>query len=108
MLNLLFLLQSKGFGQTLKKISKTDKQDAITLSLCGTKMTPFQTIIADEALQQKRQKYKYVSALRSDKQAFTNRLHALNYDPNADKIVQKSLEAMIEFLETQSLLIYLQ
>lgn len=93
--------QSKGFGQTLKKISKTDKQDAITLSLYGIKMTPQPTVIADKSLQQKRQKYKYLSCLKSDKQAFSNRLHALNYDPNADKIVQKSIESMIDFLEVQ-------
>ena len=64
-------------------------------------MTPQQTIIADKVLQQKRQKYKYLSSLRADRQAFVNRLHALNYDPNADKIVQKSIESMIDFLELQ-------
>lgn len=93
--------QSKGFGQTLKKISKTDRQDAITLCLYGIKMTPIQTVIADETLQVKRQKYKYVSSLKSDKQAFVNRLHALSYDPKADKIVQQSIESMIDFLDVQ-------
>jgi transposase len=93
--------QSKGFGQTLKKISKTDRQDAIMLALYGQKMTPTQTILPDVNLQQKRQKYKYFSSLKADKQAFINRIHALSYDPNADKFVLKSIQEMMFFLDTQ-------
>jgi transposase len=45
--------QSKGFSQSLKKIARTDKEDARSLALYGQKMTPVQTVIADESLHQR-------------------------------------------------------
>ncbi len=93
--------QSKGFSQSLKKIAKTDKQDARSLALYGQKMTPLQTIVADESLHQKRQKYKHLSALKANKQAFGNRMHALSYDPMADKTVVDSIDEIIDFLDLQ-------
>jgi transposase len=93
--------QSKGFTQSLKKIAKTDKQDARTLALYGQKMTPVQTIIADESLHQKRQKYKHLSTLKANKQSFSNRIHSLSYDPLADKSVIESTNEIIDFLDLQ-------
>jgi transposase len=93
--------QSKGFSLTLKKTSKTDKEDAHLLALYGQKMQPLATTLPDENLQQKRQKYKHLTALKVDKQAFMNRLHALSYDPNADQMVVKSTQEIIDFLECQ-------
>ena len=64
-------------------------------------MTPLQTIVADESLHQKRQKYKHLSALKANKQAFGNRMHALSYDPMADKTVVDSIDEIIDFLDLQ-------
>lgn len=93
--------QSKGFADSLKKVAKTDRQDAHTLCLYGQKMRPEITVLADEKLAQKRQKHKHLAILKADKHAFSNRLHALNYDPNADKTVLKSTQEIITFLESQ-------
>ena len=93
--------QSKGFSQSLKKIAKTDKQDARSLALFGQKMTPIQTVTADESLHQKRQKYKHLSSLKANKQTFSNKMHALSYDPLADKTVTDSTLEIIDFLELQ-------
>jgi transposase len=93
--------QSKGFSQSLKKIAKTDKQDARSLAVYGKKMTPIQTLIADESLHQKRQKYKHLSALKANKQSFNNRIHSLSYDPMADKTVVESTHEIIDFLDLQ-------
>ena len=64
-------------------------------------MQPLSTILPDEDLQRKRQKYKHLTVLKVDKQAFMNRLHALSYEPNADKMVLKSTQEIIDFLECQ-------
>jgi transposase len=93
--------QSKGFRLTLKNTSKTDKQDARMLCLYGQKMQPAQTVLADVNLEQKRQKYKHLALLKSEKQAFNNRLEALKYLPNADKTVKDSLLQTITFFEEQ-------
>jgi|JI10StandDraft_1071094.scaffolds.fasta_scaffold183274_2 transposase len=93
--------QSKGFRATLKSISKTDKQDARMLCQYGQKMQPEATALPDVSLEQKRQKYKYLATLKAEKQAFTNRLDALSYLPNADKIVQNSLQETITFFDLQ-------
>lgn len=82
-------------------MSKTDKQDARCLALYGKQMQPVLTILPDEKLHQKQQQYKHLAILRQDKRNFINRLHALNYDSKADKIVLKSTQDMIDFLETQ-------
>lgn len=93
--------QSKGFADSLKKVAKTDRQDARTLCLYGQKMCPEITVLPDEKLAQKRQKYKHLAILKADKHAFSNRLHALSYQPNADKSVLKSTQEIITFLEVQ-------
>jgi transposase len=93
--------QSSGFAKTLKNSSKTDSQDARLLSLYGQKMQPTATTLPDEKLEQKRQKYKYLSALKIDRQAFSNRMHALTYYPNPDPVVIKSMTETIEFLAVQ-------
>jgi len=93
--------QSKGFRATLKSTSKTDKQDARMLCLYGQKMQPEQTVLPDVKLDQKRQKYKYLATLKAEKQAFTNRLDALSYLPNADKTIKESLMNTVEFFDTQ-------
>ena len=93
--------QSKGFSDTLKKVSKTDRQDAKTLCFYGQKMNPDTTVLADEKITQKRQKHKHLAILKADKHAFSNRLHALSYEPNADKTVLRSTEEIIAFLDNQ-------
>jgi transposase len=93
--------QSKGFADTLKKVAKTDRQDARILYLYGQKMNPEITVLASVELTQKRQKYKHLAILKADKHAFSNRLHALSYDPNADQTVVKSTQEVIDFLELQ-------
>lgn len=93
--------QSKGFRDTLKKTSKTDKQDARCLALYGTQIKPVLTVLPDEELSQKRQQYKHLAVLKHDKQAFSNRLHALSFDSKADKFVLQSTHDMIDFIEQQ-------
>lgn len=93
--------QSKGFADTLKKVAKTDRQDARILYLYGQKMNPELTVLASVELMQKRQKYKHLAILKADKHAFSNRFHALSYDPNADQTVIKSTQEVIDFLELQ-------
>ena len=87
--------QSKGFSQSLKNTSKTDKSDARMLCLYGQKMNPDITQIQDVSLHQKRQKYIYLSSLKTDKQAFENRKHALLFDPRAAKSVLDSIENVL-------------
>jgi transposase len=93
--------QSKGFSMTLKSTSKTDKQDARMLCLYGQKMQPAGSVLPDGELNLKRQKYKHLSLLKAEKQAFVNRLNALNFHPNADAIVKDSLAQTITFFEAQ-------
>lgn len=93
--------QSKGFRDGLKKTTKTDKEDARCLAIYGKQMQPPLSILPDEKLSQKRQKYKYLAVLKADKRAFLNRLHALSYDTKADKIVLKSTQEIIVFLNQQ-------
>ena len=93
--------QSKGFSLTLKSTCKTDKQDARMLALYGSKMQPAPTVLADESLVQKRQKYKHLAILKAEKQAFSNRLHALSYLPNPSQIVQESTTSIIAFFEQE-------
>jgi transposase len=93
--------QSKGFSQSLKISSKTDKSDARMLCLYGQKMQPQVSVIDDEALHHKRQKHSYLAVLQADKQAFDNRKHALLYDPRASKAILDSIEVIIVTLQTQ-------
>ena len=55
--------QSKGFADSLKKVAKTDRQDAHTLCLYGQKMSPEITVLPDEEWAQKRQKHKHLAIL---------------------------------------------
>jgi transposase len=93
--------QSKGFRDTLKQTSKTDKQDARCLALYGKQIQPVLTILPDEKLSQKRQQYKHLAVLKHDRQAFSNRLHALSFDSKADKFVLASTHEITTFLEQQ-------
>ncbi|MCU0338752.1 MAG: transposase [Spirosomaceae bacterium] len=89
--------QSKGFALSEKMSSKTDKLDARMLYLYGHQKQPLNTAIVDESIHQKRQTYQYFITLKSEKQAFSNRLHALSFDP---KMIQ-TLQDEIVLLQSQ-------
>lgn len=93
--------QSKGFADTLKNQAKTDKQDARILYLFGCKMQPEPTELADQQLHQKRQLYRHYNSLRSQKQVISNQLHALSFDPRANRNVLASLNNLADFYQTQ-------
>jgi transposase len=94
-LSILSPTQSKGFSQSLKSTTKTDKSDARMLCLYGQKMNPDITQIQDVSLHQKRQKYNYLQSLKTDRQAFENRKHALLFDPRLAKSVLDSIENVL-------------
>lgn len=93
--------QSKGFADTLKSQAKTDKQDAKILYLFGCKMQPEPTELIDEQLHQKRQIYRHYNSLKSQKQAISNQLHALSFDPRANPNVVSSLTNLSDFYQMQ-------
>ena len=93
--------QSKGFALSLKTTSKTDKSDARMLCLYGQKMNPSLTKVPSLDLHQRRQKYTYLGSLKTDKQAFENRKHALLFDPKAAQSVLKSIETMLVILQEE-------
>ena len=93
--------QSKGFADSLKLQAKTDKQDAKTLCTFGTAMRPEPTELMDEALHQKRQLYRHYYSLKTQKQAITNQLHALCFDPRANEKVVNSLKNHLDFCQMQ-------
>ncbi len=93
--------QSKGFSQSLKNTSKTDKSDARMLCVYGQKHQPENTAILSESLHQKRQKFNYLITLKSEKQSFENRLHALSYDPKSAIIIVNSIKKIILTLESE-------
>lgn len=93
--------QSHGFAETVKIVSQNDERDAILLSHYGQKHTPERTMIVNEQLHQQRQKRHHLSSLITQKQAIENQIHALDYDPRADKTVRESLETIQSLLATQ-------
>lgn len=93
--------QSKGFADTLKNQTKTDKQDARTLALFGEKMQPQPSVLVDDTLHDKRQIYRHYNSLQVHKQALSNQLHALCFDPRASKKVVESLENLSEIYQQQ-------
>jgi len=100
--------QSKGFALSEKMSSKTDKLDARMLYLYGQQKQPLTTAIVDESIHQKRQTYQYFITLKSEKQAFNNRLHALSFDPKAAPKVVESIEKMIQTLQDEIVLLQSQ
>lgn len=86
--------QSKGFATSLKNKAKTDAQDAKVLALYGSKMQPEPTTLTDEKIHQKKQIYKHYNDLVAQKQAVSNKIHALRFDPRAAKDVMESLETI--------------
>ena len=93
--------QSSGFSKSLRSTSKTDKEDARKLFLYGVKMQPEATLVEDEILHRKRQKFKHLSLLKSELGSYQNRLHALGFDPIADELVKQSIESVIVCFQTQ-------
>lgn len=93
--------QSKGFAASLKNKAKTDSLDAKVLALYGSKMQPEPTILIDETLHQKKQTYKYYNDLIAQKQALSNKIHALSFDPRAAKKVVDSLGVLNKVYEQQ-------
>lgn len=93
--------QSKGFALSEKMTSKTDKSDARMLCLYGQQKQPIATTLVDESLHQKRQKYNYLITLKTEKQGFANRLHALSFDPKAAQIVINSIQKLMQVLQEE-------
>lgn len=93
--------QSAGFAKTLKSISKSDRRDAVLLTRYGQALQPDPTQLAPESLHQLRQAQRYLHELRVQYQAATNRLHALSYDPRADRRIGSSLELIASTLQAQ-------
>lgn len=94
-------LQSKGFAQVVKTITKTDSQDAMRLALYGQHMQPAPSVMAQEALHHLRQGHQHLANLRVQRQAVLNRLHALSYDPRASAKVQASLQESLAHYQAQ-------
>ncbi|RYU91750.1 transposase [Emticicia agri] len=93
--------QSKGFVKSMKVTHQHDGVDAALLSLYGANYQPAPTSIEDEHLHHLRQKRKHLSTLMTQKQAYENQLHALSFDPRADKLVIESLELLQMTLQIQ-------
>lgn len=93
--------QSKGFATSLKNKAKTDAQDAKVLALYGSKMQPEPTTLTDEKIHQKKQIYKHYNDLVAQKQAVSNKIHALIFDPRAAKDVIESLETISKVYQQQ-------
>lgn len=93
--------QSKGFAKSMKITYQHDDVDATLLSLYGANFQPAPTSIESEQLHHLRQKRKHLSSLMSQKQAYDNQLHALAFDPRADKLVIQSLELLQLTLQMQ-------
>ncbi len=93
--------QSKGFAASLKNKAKTDAQDAKVLSLYGSKMQPEPTTLTDQTVHQKKQTYKHYNDLIAQKQAVTNKIHALTFDPRAAKEVIESLKIISQVYQQQ-------
>lgn len=93
--------QSSGFAKVVGNTSKTDKRDARNLWQYGVKMNPTPTVLDSEEIRHKKQMFKYLNDLKSDLGAYQNRLHALEYDPRANKRVKESIEQVINALKTQ-------
>jgi len=93
--------QSKGFADSLRRQAKTDQQDAGSLCLFGSSMRPDPTELAGESLHQKRQLHGRYHALKSQRQAIANQLHALSFDPRANAQVVDSLRGQMDFCQMQ-------
>lgn len=93
--------QSKGFADSLRRQAKTDQQDARTLCLLGSSMRPAATELADESLHQKKQLHRHYHALKGQRQAIANQLHALSFDPRANAQVVDSLRGHLDFCQMQ-------
>lgn len=93
--------QSSGFSKTLKNTAKTDKADARNLYWYGNRMQPELTVIDSPDTLHKKQLFKYLTTLREQKQAFSNRLHALNYEPNACQDVIVSTKSVMTHFDEQ-------
>lgn len=93
--------QSHGFAQSMKIVSQNDERDAILLCIYGTRFTPQVSEIVDEKLHQLRQKRNHLSSLIAQNQVISNQLHALGFDPRADKMVKESLETVQQIIQTQ-------
>lgn len=93
--------QSKGFAKSMKITYQHDGVDATLLGLYGANFQPAPTSIENEHLHHLRQKRKHLSSLMSQKQAYENQLHALSFDPRADKLVIQSLELLQMTLQIQ-------
>jgi transposase len=93
--------QSKGFVYSMKVTHQHDGVDAALLSIYGANYQPAPTSIESEHLHHLRQKRKHLSTLMTQKQAYDNQLHALSFDPRADKLVIQSLQLLQVTLQMQ-------
>jgi transposase len=93
--------QSHSFAETLKIVSQNDDRDAILLRSYGKKLQPERRVVVNEQLHNLRQKRQHLSSLMTQKQAIENQLHALDFDPRADKMVVQSLQMLQTVLHTQ-------
>ena len=93
--------QSHGFAQSMKIVSQNDERDAILLCIYGQRFTPQISEIADQQLHQLRQKRNHLSSLIAQNQLVSNQLHALEFDPRADKMVKESLHTVQQIIQIQ-------
>ena len=93
--------QSHGFAQSMKIVSQNDERDAILLCIYGKRFTPQVSKIVDERLHQLRQKRNHLSSLIAQNQLVSNQLHAMQFDPRADKMVEQSLYTIQQIIQTQ-------
>lgn len=86
--------QSNSFAEVVKSISQNDARDAALLAYYGSAIKPPRTTLCSEKMHHLRQKRGYLEHLQQQLQATNNRLHALNYDARADKLVIEDLQNM--------------
>lgn len=93
--------QSNGFAKTMQSIAKTDKADARLLYLYGVKMKPATSVLETPVVTHRRQLFKHLALLKQEKQSYQNRLHALSFDPDANALIQQSIQQALAFYDQQ-------
>jgi transposase len=93
--------ESANYAKMRKSVSKTDKQDALRLLEYGEQFQPKAYELPSETQQILKQQRSVLRALKKQKRALLNQMHALSYLPKLDATAQTALEKVGEVLATQ-------
>lgn len=91
--------QSSAMSKVLQKTSKTDDQDARTLSLLGEKMDTKLYKMPDKTHQKRKEAFAAMAALQKQEQQLKNQLHALSYKVSPNEVVTKSFQAVLDTVQ---------